>query len=255
MKRIAALCLAILLCACMQARRVPLIGISSGFSPTKISVNTTYADAVRLAGGIPVVLPLVRDEETAAALIKAVDAVIMTGGEDIDPLFFGEEHLPGLGDVNAPRDTSDVLLIKAALAARKPLLGICRGEQVINVVLGGTLYQDLPSQVGGPLHHRQTVDATQATQTISIEPGSRLAGILGTTMLEVNSFHHQAVKDIAPGLTVVARTAEDGVVEAYEGIRGYNVIGVQFHPEAFAQAGDPVFTRIFQDLVRRARKR
>lgn len=253
MRRFAALLLMLGVCACLQARRLPLIGISSGLSPAKVSVNTTYVDAVRLAGGIPVVLPPVRDEETARALLKTVDALIMTGGEDIDPLFFGEEHLPGLGEVNAPRDTSDVLLIEAAVAMHKPMLGICRGEQVINVVLGGTLYQDIPSQVGGELRHRQSESATLATQTITIDPESRLASIVGATTLDVNSFHHQAVKDIAPGLTVVARS-EDGIVEAYEDLVRYNVIGVQFHPEAFAQAGDPVFLSIFRDLVRRARR-
>lgn len=271
---------------------LPLIGISCGGDAARTSLKTTYIDAVRLAGGIPVLIPMLRDSLAMDALVRRLDGVILSGGEDIDPLYFGEEHLPGLGEVNAPRDTADVLLIRIALRQDKPLLGICRGEQVINVVLGGTLYQDIPSQIpSSKLKHRQSEPSTVATQTISIEPGSRLAGILGGTEIGVNSHHHQAVKDLAPGLVVTARAA-DGVVEAYESLPGWvyteidnngalqqgpegrnasgekqqglsgqdaaeqgsRILAVQFHPEAFTQAGDPVFLRIFQDLVSRARE-
>ena len=242
----------------------PLIGISCGGSGTMTTLKTTYSDAVRLAGGVPVLIPLIRDSLTVEALVRKLDAVILSGGEDIDPAYFGEEHLPELGTVNAPRDTFDVLLIRVALRQGKPLLGICRGEQVLNVVLGGTLYQDIPSQIpASQLHHRQTEPSTVATQTITIERRSRLAQILGTTKIGVNSHHHQAVKDVAPGLVVTART-EDGVVEAYESIPtapdpygkplGDRILATQFHPEAFAQAGDRTFLKIFRDLVTRARK-
>ena len=242
----------------------PLIGISCGRDAARTSLKTTYIDAVRLAGGIPVLIPLLRDSVAMDALVRRLDGVILSGGEDIDPLYFGEAHLPGLGEVNAPRDTADVLLIRIALRQGKPLLGICRGEQVLNVVLGGTLYQDIPSQIpSSKLKHRQAEPSTVATQTISIEPGSRLAGILGLTEIRVNSHHHQAAKDLAPGLVVTAR-ATDGVVEAYEGLHNASdpygkpledrILAVQFHPEAFAQAGDPTFLKIFQDLVARARK-
>ena len=242
----------------------PLIGISCGGDVVRASLKTTYIDAVRLAGGIPVLIPLLRDSVTMDALVRRLDGVILSGGEDIDPLYFGEEHLPELGEVNAPRDTADVLLIRIALRQGKPLLGICRGEQVLNVVLGGTLYQDIPSQIpSSTLKHRQAETSTIATQSISIEPGSRLAGILGVTEIGVNSHHHQAVKDLAPGLVVTARAA-DGIVEAYESIPEARdpygkpledrILAVQFHPEAFTQAGDPTFLKIFQDLVTRARK-
>ena len=282
------LTLALLLTACASVRNVPvttdptqstlpLIGISCGGSETMTTLKTTYSDAVRLAGGLPVLIPVTRDSLTVEALVRKLDAVILSGGEDIDPAYFGEEHLPELGTVNAPRDTFDVLLIRVALRQGKPLLGICRGEQVINVVLGGTLYQDIPSQIpSSKLKHRQSEPSTVATQTISIEPGSRLAGILGGTEIGVNSHHHQAVKDLAPGLVVTAR-ATDGVVEAYESLPGWiyveagdkgalkqgpsgqdaaeqgsRILATQFHPEAFTQAGDPTFLRIFQDLVARA---
>lgn len=227
------------------------------------TLKTTYSDAVRLAGGIPVLIPVLRDSVTVSELVRHLDGIILSGGEDIDPLYYGEEHLPELGTVNAPRDTFDVLLIRTVLRQEKPLLAICRGEQVLNVVLGGTLWQDIPSQIpASDLNHRQTEPATTATQTILIEPGSRLAGILGTAKIGVNSHHHQAVKDLAPGLVVTAR-AEDGVVEAYESIPsapdpygkpfGERILAVQFHPESFTQAGDPTFLKIFQDLVRRTK--
>ena len=255
-------------CATMRPSRpsepaAPLIGISCGGSETMTTLKTTYSDAVRLAGGIPVLIPVLRDSVTVSEMVRHLDGIILSGGEDIDPLYYGEEHLPELGTVNAPRDTFDVLLIRTALRQEKPLLAICRGEQVLNVVLGGTLFQDIPSQIpASELQHRQTEPATVATQTLSIEPSSRLSGILGLTRIAVNSHHHQAVKDLAPGLIITAR-AEDGVVEAYESIPGApdpygklfgeRILAVQFHPEAFTQAGDPVFLKIFQDLVRRAR--
>ena len=263
---------AVLMTGCATVRTVPaatadnapLIGISCGGSETMTTLKTTYSDAVRLAGGIPVLIPLTKDSLAMEALVRRLDGVILSGGEDIDPLYFGEEHLPELGTVNAPRDTFDVLLIRVALRQGKPLLGICRGEQVLNVVLGGTLYQDIPSQIpASQLHHRQEEPSTVATQTITIEPGSRLAGILGDAEIGVNSHHHQAVKDLAPGLVVTART-EDGIVEAYESIPAASdpygkplqdrILAVQFHPEAFTQAGSPTFLKIFQDLVSRARK-
>ena len=272
MKRLAllvALALLVTGCATMRPAAVgsatadrPLIGISCGGDETKASLKTTYIDAVRLAGGVPVLIPVLRDSATVSELVSHLDGVILSGGEDIDPLYYGEEPLPGLGEINAPRDTFDVLLIRTALRQGKPMLGICRGEQVLNVVLGGTLWQDIPSQIpSSELHHRQEEPSTVATQTIAIDPTSRLAEILGVTQIAVNSHHHQAVKDLAPGLVITAY-AEDGVVEAYEGIPsakdpygqpfGKRILAVQFHPEAFAQAGNPTFLRIFQDLVRRS---
>ena len=237
------------------------------------TLKTTYSDAVRLAGGIPVLIPVLRDSVVISELVRHLDGVILSGGEDIDPQYYGEEPIPELGTVNAPRDTFDVLLIRTALRQYKPILAICRGEQVLNVALGGSLYQDIPSQIpASELKHRQDEPATVATQTIAIAEGSRLRQIVGVDSLAVNSHHHQAVKDLAPGLVITAR-ASDGVVEAYESVPGWDftdgsiwtsstrfgqqgqlILAVQFHPEAFAQAGDPLFLKIFQDLVSRARR-
>ena len=239
----------------MASAQAPLVGISSGLNKSgAATLGGAYTEAVANAGGIPVVIPLVKDSLLAEALVSRLDAVIFSGGEDVDPHFYGEEPIPELGEVNADRDTSDLLLIRTAVRLKKPILGICRGEQAINVALGGTLWQDLPSQYLNALTHRQDKPASQPTHDAIIYRESVLYDIVKVDKLGVNTFHHQAVKDIAPGLTVTARAA-DGVIEAYEGFPQYNVIGVQFHPEAFARLGEYPYLSIFENLVSRAKAR
>lgn len=235
--------------SCSDARK-PLVGITSGWSGERITVKDTYVISVREAGGIPVLLPPVRTEAEAKELLRSVRALVVTGGEDIDPARYGEGVLNESVEVNARRDTSDFLLVGAALRTGKPVLAICRGEQLMNVALGGTLYQDLPVQAPGPVAHRQDAPASEPTHVIYIEKKSRLHSLTGVDSAMVNSFHHQAVKDSAPGTKVVARAA-DGVVEGFE--KG-NMICVQFHPEALVKAGDRTFLPLFEDLVRRARQ-
>lgn len=249
------------ICSCAR-QEAPLIGISSSYSESgKMSVGQTYVNAVIQAGGVPVILPLVRDSITAELVISRLDGIIMSGGEDFAPAYFNEEEIPELGTVNGPRDTSDMLLMNTAIRHKLAILGICRGEQGLNVALGGSLYQDLPAQHPSAaaqdstkmlLAHRQSEPSSTPTQTISIAEGSYLHQILGVTSLPVNSHHHQAVKDVAPGITVTAVT-EDGVVEAFEALQ-YNIVATQFHPEAFAQYGKEPYIKIFQDLVKRAQK-
>ncbi len=235
--------------SCADGRK-PLVGITTGWSSERITVKDTYVCAVREAGGIPVILPPVRSASEAEEALRSVRAVVFTGGEDIDPVRYGEEVLNESVEVNGPRDTSDFLLAVAALRMKKPVLAICRGEQLLNVALGGTLYQDLPVQAPGPVAHRQDAPASEATHIIHIEKESRLHSLTGVDSAMVNSFHHQAVKDPAPGTKVVARAA-DGIVEGFE--KG-DMICVQFHPEALVKAGDRTFLPLFEDLVRRARR-
>lgn len=248
-------------CACCR-QEAPVIGISTSYSETgRMSVGQTYVNSVIQAGGVPLILPLVRDSVTAERIISRLDGIIMTGGEDFAPAYFNEEEIPELGTVNGPRDTSDMLLMKAAIRHKLAILGICRGEQGLNIVLGGSLYQDLPSQHPSAdaadsskmlLRHRQEEPSTTATQTVRIAEGSYLHKILGTDTLRVNSHHHQAVKNPAPGVTVTA-TASDGVVEAFEALE-YDIVATQFHPEAFAQFCKEPYIEIFRDLIRRAEK-
>lgn len=239
----------------------PVVGISAGWDRGRIDVSDAYAVAVRAAGGVPVVLPPVLSFHEAVEALSHVDALILTGGEDVDPARYGEEVWNETVEVNYRRDTSDFLLARAALDAGLPILGICRGEQLMNVVLGGTLYQDLPTQyttqktsvngTASAIKHRQSEPDGVGTHMIYLEPDSRLREILGADSLMVNSFHHQAVKEPGAGVRVVARAA-DGVVEAWE----YDgIVCVQFHPELlYARGGDTTFLPIIQDLVHRAAK-
>ena len=233
------LSLAVLLPSC---RRAPLIGISCSRSETGASyLNTTYTDAVAKAGGIPVIFPTVSDPDLAAALVRKVDGVIFSGGPDLDPSHYGETIWNETVEVDTLRDCSDLLLIRAALASRKPVLAICRGEQVMNVVLGGSLFQDIPSQVDTLVIH-----GDGARHRIGVEKGSVLYELFGQDSLTVNSYHHQAVNREAPGIRVTAR-ADDGIVEAYE--YGDRLIAVQFHPEAMARS-DESWLALFRHFIR-----
>lgn len=198
------------------------------------------------------ILPFTTDSLEICEMLEHVDGLIMTGGEDVNPQRYGHEAIPELGSVNDARDTFDLCLIRNAVRMRLPILGICRGSQVTNVALGGTLWQDIPSQIETELVHKQPESASVATQTIVIAPDSRLHSIIGSDSLYTNSKHHQCVRDIAPGLRVVA-TACDGVVEAYESVDGNQILCIQSHPEAFARDGKEPYLAIFRDLVDRAR--
>ena len=231
------------ICSCSK-QSAPLIGISCGRTSTgSATLSTNYTEAIAKAGGIPVVLPVVDDPALAESLLAKVDGIVFSGGPDLDPAEYGEGILNETVEVDAVRDRSDLLLARAALASGKPVLAICRGEQLMNVVLGGTLYQDLPAQVEGVLPHRDT------THMIGVEKGSILYDLFGSDSLMVNTFHHQAVKDVAPGSSVTARSSA-GIVEAYENA---NVLAVQFHPERMFQA-DPSWLRLFSYLVDKAKE-
>ena len=230
------------ICSCSK-QDAPLIGISCGRTSTgAATLATNYTDAIAKAGGIPVVLPIIDDPALAESLLAKVDGIVFSGGPDLDPVEYGEEILNETVSIDAVRDRSDLLLARAALASGKPVLAICRGEQLMNVVLGGSLYQDLPAQVEGVLPHSDT------THMIGVEKGSVLFDLFGSDSLLVNTFHHQAVKDVAPGSRVTARSS-DGVVEAFENA---NVLAVQFHPERMFQA-DPSWLALFRYLVDKAR--
>ena len=228
------------------AHKAPVIGISGSYSPEGVgltTLNTNYSQAISKAGGVPVIIPTVSSKEEAEAVLAVLDGIVFSDGEDLDPSLYGEAVLNETVYVDSVRDVSDVFLAKAAVASGKPILAICRGEQLMNVVLGGSLYQDLAEQKPDNVGHSGT------THKILAEQGSLLAKLYGTDSLEVNSSHHQAVKDVAPGLKVTAYSS-DGIVEAYE---GDNLTAVQFHPEKLVRAGDDSWLEFFKVFIKKAR--
>ena len=196
-----------------------------------------YVEAVRKAGGVPLLLPAV-DESDALSFLEGIDALIISGGgHDLDPETFGEKRLPECGPDNPRRGGFELALSRAALGRDIPQLGICGGMQVLNVAAGGTLFQDISAQVPGALPHKPEDEkkATYAFHEVEVL-SSHLEEIIGPGPHQVNSAHHQSVKDLAPGMRLAARSA-DGVVEAIEGPSHRFVLGVQWHPESMTVHG------------------
>lgn len=196
----------------------------------RVRTNASYTDSLHSARLRPFILPLL-DPGDADAMLDGMDGLVLTGGEDIDPRHYGLRAHPALGDVHAGRDSFELALVRAAMARRLPTLAICRGIQIANVALGGTLVQDLPSEWPGALQHEGTWPRDQRVHGVRVEACSRLAKSLGAEKLTVNSFHHQAVASLAPGLIAVAH-APDGVIEGVEWTGDdWWMLGVQWHPE------------------------
>ncbi len=238
----------------------PLIAVSTSVTvdkyPERAYVNASYLNAVQQAGGVPVPVPPQLRASARAEILKRVHGVLLTGGGDVDPTRFGEARHPTTSEVSTARDALEIDLTRWALDKHVPLLAVCRGLQVLNVALGGSLYQDIPSEPGSPLDHSQSGLQGRArnipTHQVKVRDGSRLAGILGALEVDVNSFHHQAIKRLGQGLADVA-WAPDSIVEGVElAADGQFVVGVQWHPEELV-GNDRAAFNLFAALVNTAR--
>ena len=233
-----------------EAQKRPIIGISDLYKDENSSaVPRSYVDAVLQVGGLPVVIPLMYDDEKIVELLSSLDGIIFTGGEDFDPSYYNERPIPQMGKVNASRDGFDIKLLHLAVEQGVPVLGICRGLQLINIAYGGSLYQDLSAQYhDNSIRHRQRQPKEDASHSVIVEDNTEFSDIVQQRMLMVNSSHHQAIKQVAPGFRVSGRSP-DKIVEAIEKIDSKNwILGVQFHPEVRVTR-DNAMRNIFQRFV------
>ena len=209
----------------------PIIGITPEIAENgNISLRYAYTHAIEAAGGIPLLLPCTEDEALLEELAAVCHGFVFSGGEDIDPKYYGEQTLPACGEIAPRRDAFELRLFAKVFPTGKPILGICRGLQLINVALGGTLWQDLPSQMPSPIPHKQTQGDFEHSHCVELLPDSILATVTGKTRIPVNSFHHQAVKTLGRDLAVIAQ-ADDGIVEALHHTCHPFLLALQWHPE------------------------
>ena len=214
-----------------------------------VRADLDYVAGVVGAGGIPMVLPPIA--EVAEEMVRGIDGLLLTGGSDLNPRYYDEEPIPELGATLPERDAFEMAIVRQALERGVPVFGICRGMQVLNVALGGTLYQDLPSQLHPDLiAHRQRMPKWQWTHEVEVEADSEVAKITEATDLRVNSYHHQAIKDLADDLLAVAY-ASDGVVEALESrdLSERWLVGVQWHAESMGDAQSSEHRNLFKAHV------
>ena len=229
-----------------------LIGLSVNHKEGTSRIADAYVNAVVKAGGTPFLIPLITDEAKLDEILSRTDGLILSGGGDIYSQFFGEELHPAVESFDLERDRYEISLVKQAAERQMPILGICRGCQLINVAFGGNLIQDIPSQVPeSTVNHNQEEAREIPTHSVNVNPESRLYQIAKSEQIKVNSFHHQAVNVVAPGFEAVA-SAEDGVIEAIESTEGKFIMGVQWHPENGAVDNDPVMLETFQAVVSEA---
>ncbi|WP_068856767.1 membrane dipeptidase [Leyella lascolaii] len=237
-----------------EAERKPLIGITANYTDGDASLRDRYYTQIADAGGVPVIIPPLADKDIIINTLDNIDALLLTGGADHNPLWSGQQPQPGLHNINQARDLPELLATRLACNRQMPILGICRGMQTIAIALGGEVCQDIP-HTPQLIKHSQEADRTEPTHSVDIEPDSALHGIFGADRIFVNSFHHQAVTSPGKGMRITA-TAPDGTAEAMESTCHKPVIGVQWHPEWMGADGLPLFrwlvdeARLFSEAKR-----
>jgi putative glutamine amidotransferase len=244
-----------------QTYKRPLIGITCSrmpgpawgrYEPGSLVnyVFEDYVQAVDASGGIPLVIPVIGNPDVMAQAIDHLHGLILTGGPDILPRFYGQSPAPNMGEVDYALDCMELEAAKEARRRRIPILGICRGIQTLAVAFGGTLIQDIPSQLPGSVDHFQKAAKNVASHPVQVIAGTRLHGLLQRDVVWVNSKHHQSVRDIPQGF-VRAAESEDGIVEAIESSSGPFILGVQWHPEGMWQS-DEAARSLFSNLIAEA---
>ena len=246
------------------ASRTPLIGVTADLSgvPAKgtnsaqeraLFLPQRYCRAIQEVGGIPLILPPIASRNGLRRILQCLDAILISGGNfDIHPSYYGEKPIRALGSIKEERTEFELELVDLALKLNLPLLGICGGAQAINVALGGSLYQDIATQLPNATKHEQGVKRDKGSHPITIHPGTRLRQIVQKQTMEVNTTHHQAVRKVGKGLTINA-TAEDGLIEGLESSNHRFVLGVQWHPEILVHK-DPSERKIFSSFISAARR-
>jgi putative glutamine amidotransferase len=238
----------------------PRIGVSGVLrtwdGAPRTGVNAAYVQSVLNAGGVPVILPSLMGPAYAARALDGLDGLVLTGGEDMDPAWYGAPMSPHANPPSRDRDLFELALFAAARQREMPILGICRGIQLVNVGLGGTLWQDLPTERPGAVDHNPSAGRAERGHRVTLTPGSRAAIALGATEIRVNSFHHQAVRDLAPGLVATGWT-DDRLIEAIESPADVPwLLAVQWHPEEMhAELSAPdrgLFRRLVEEAGRKA---
>lgn len=227
-----------------------MIGITSNLSKeSSLTINQDNILSIIEAHGVPFVLPNISDVAAIDRMAETIDGLLLTGGGDIDPTLFGEEPKPNLGGICPIRDQFEILLITRLLKMNKPILGICRGCQILNIAMGGDMYQDIYSQIPTELlQHQQQAPRWHASHFVAVEQGSLLHEITQSLKFKVNSYHHQAVRKVAMGFEISAKSS-DGVIEAIESKEHRFVLGVQWHPENMTKKEEVYSREIFKAFI------
>ncbi|MGH7499764.1 MAG: gamma-glutamyl-gamma-aminobutyrate hydrolase family protein [Gemmatimonadales bacterium] len=240
----------------MSAPRIAVGGVVRQWdSSERTGVNATYVKSVLAAGGVPIILSPLLGPSYAARALSGADGLLLTGGEDIHPAWYHAEPSAHLYPPSRARDLFELALFAAARQMELPILGICRGIQLVNVALGGTLFQDLPSERPGPVDHNPAADRIARTHAVRVAPGSRAEQALGSAPLTVNSFHHQAIRDL-PKALIATGWSDDGLIEAVETGPGAPwLLAVQWHPEEMYREPAAPERGLFSALVEEASRR
>ena len=223
-----------------EADHRPMIGLTGNCADIDITIRNYYHKQIVAAGGVPVIIPPVADKDVIINTLERLDAIILTGGADYNPLWADEEPSAKLHHINAQRDLPELLITRLAYNRNIPMLGICRGIQTLAMALDGKVIQDISETIPNTIKHSQDADTCEPTHSVSVAEGSMLHDVYGKDKLYVNSFHHQAVGDCGPKFIVTAK-ANDGVVEAIESSEYRKIMGVQWHPECMGDDGQPLF--------------